>query len=110
MYWSESVANSERQLVAKVKQQLDITKIIGAEVALQGVGHMFLGICPFHPSQTASFAVSPRRGTYKCFGCGSTGDVISFVMNSTNCDFETALRQLAESAGLRYDPPEPPKS
>ncbi|MEK7068546.1 MAG: DNA primase, partial [Patescibacteria group bacterium] len=51
-----------------------------------------------------SFHVSPERGTYKCFGCGEGGDALTFIEKMDGIDFKTALKQLAEKAGVTLDP------
>jgi DNA primase len=37
---------------------------------------------------------------YKCFGCGESGDVFSFIMKAENLDFLDALKFLANRVGL----------
>ena len=64
-------------------------------------------LCPFHKERTPSFNVWPEEGTFKCFGagCGASGDVFSFIMQSSGARFPEALRMAAERVGL-----EPPSS
>jgi DNA primase len=53
----------------------------------------WMGKCPFHEEATGSFAIFPdNRG--KCFGCGWSGDVITFVMDSQGLTFPEAVRKL----------------
>ena len=62
-------------------------------------------LCPFHKERTPSFNVWPEEGTFKCFGagCGASGDVFSFIMQSSGARFPEALRMAAERVGL--EPP-----
>ncbi len=60
--------------------------------------------CPFHDEKSASFFVSPDRGTYYCFGCGAKGDIFSFVQEFESTDFRGALAMLAEKAGVTIEP------
>lgn len=39
------------------------------------------GKCPFHDEKTASFSINTEKQIFKCFGCGKSGDVISFTSN-----------------------------
>lgn len=41
-----------------------------------------MGCCPFHEDRTPSFSVDDSRGSYHCFGCGASGDVITFLMQA----------------------------
>jgi hypothetical protein len=56
--------------------------------------------CPFHEERSASFHVDDRKGFYKCFGCGASGDLFKFVMQRDGVDFLTAAKMLAERAGI----------
>jgi DNA primase len=84
------------EIIARIKEQADIVQIIGEHVELKRSGSRFLGLCPFHGEKTPSFSVQAEKGFFHCFGCGESGDVISFMMKYHHLDFPTALRQLAE--------------
>jgi len=56
--------------------------------------------CPFHPERTASFSVHPSKGIYKCFGCGVSGDAISFVRAMEKLSFADAVTTLADWYGI----------
>jgi DNA primase len=87
--------------VDEVKARLDIVEVIGGYVRLQKAGRSFKGLCPFHTEKTPSFTVSPDKQSWHCFGsCSTGGDVISFVARKENLDFSSALRLLADRAGV----------
>lgn len=79
-----------------VKEAVDIVDVIGQVVPLRRNGNRHLGLCPFHQEKTPSFHVDAQNQFYYCFGCGSGGDVLSFVMKYRNLAFGDALRYLAE--------------
>jgi DNA primase len=89
--------------VQRIKDKLNIVDIVGQYVTLRRAGRTYTARCPFHKERTASFHVSPERGTYKCFGCGEGGDIFSFVQKMDGVDFPTALRQLADKAGVKLE-------
>ncbi len=80
--------------------QTDIVEIIGRDVNLQRVGSQFRANCPFHQEKTPSFYVTPSMQRYKCFGCGVSGDVVTFLMEYRNLPFIDALRELGKLAGV----------
>src|SRR5512139_933378 len=63
------------------------------------------GLCPFHDEKSPSFSVRPSVGSYHCFGCGESGDVISFVMRMDHLSFAETVERLAARYGvqLRYE-------
>ena len=59
-----------------------------------------MGLCPFHDEKTPSFNVNPGLGIFKCFGCGTAGNVFTFLREIENITFPEAVRMLAERAGI----------
>jgi len=91
--------------VARVRDSTDLVALVGEHLALKRVGGRYRGLCPFHQEKTASFYVNPELGVYKCFGCGVSGDAITFVREMEHLDFVDAVERLAARGGiqLRYD-------
>ena len=87
-------------VIEQIKERLDLTSLIGAQVTLKKSGRSLKGLCPFHSEKTPSFYVFPDRGNYHCFGCGANGDIFTYVMRTQNLAFGDALRLLAERAGV----------
>ena len=85
----------------ELRQRLSIVDVISRRVPLTKKGQNYWGCCPFHSEKTPSFSVSEDKGFYHCFGCGEHGDIISFTMKSENVDFKTAIKELADMAGLK---------
>jgi DNA primase len=86
--------------VEDVKAQVSLVDVVNAAVRLQQSGRYLKGLCPFHEEETPSFFVFPERGTWRCFGCGRGGDVISFVMERERASFVEAVESLAREAGI----------
>ena len=80
-YFSRSIHHLiSPQTIQQILSRIDITEIIGGYVKLKKRGANYLGLCPFHNEKTPSFTVSPAKEIYKCFGCGRSGNTISFLM------------------------------
>jgi DNA primase len=84
----------------EIRQTADIVEVVGDYVKLKKSGSGFVGLCPFHSENTPSFHVTPQLGIYKCFGCGESGDVFSFVMAMEGISFPESLRSLADRYGI----------
>ncbi|MEN9686965.1 MAG: hypothetical protein RLZZ28_2751 [Bacteroidota bacterium] len=54
-----------------------------------------MGLCPFHNEKGPSFTVSPAKEIYKCFGCGKSGNTITFLMEHEKYSYVEALKWLA---------------
>ncbi|GIV01910.1 MAG: DNA primase [Fimbriimonadales bacterium] len=84
-----------------VRSRIDLVDLVSERVALKKTGKTYRGLCPFHEEDTASFYVYPDSQTYHCFGCQKNGDVFSWVMETENVDFRSALEILAARAGVQ---------
>ncbi len=88
----------------ELRSKTDVEAVISSYVVLRRRGRILTGLCPFHNEKTPSFTVYPETQSYYCFGCGSGGDVITFIKNINNLDYVEAVKQLADMAGMA--PPE----
>ena len=89
-------------VVDDIKDRLDIVEIVGQTVKLRRTGKNYIGFCPFHSNtRTPAFVVFPETQTWRCFGqCNEGGDIFGYMMKREGWDFNEALRQLAERAGV----------
>ncbi len=85
----------------ELKARTDITDLVSSYVNLRRSGRNLVGLCPFHHEKTPSFNVYPDNGSFYCFGCGTGGDVITFVRKIENLDYIESVRFLAQRAGLQ---------
>jgi DNA primase len=86
--------------VETIKERLGIVDVVNTYLRLEKAGSNLKAKCPFHNEKTPSFFVSPTRNTYYCFGCGSKGDIFTFIQEFEGLDFKGALKVLAERAGV----------
>jgi DNA primase len=89
-----------QESIEQVAASTDIVDLIGSYFPLKRLGTSFRALCPFHNEKSPSFYVNPTRQTFHCFGCGVGGGVFRFVMDYEHLDFPTAVRRLAERAGV----------
>ena len=89
-----------REVVEEIIRRNDIEQVIGSYVTLKHAGSNMVGLCPFHSENSPSFTVFGSDDHFYCFGCGTGGDVITFIMKMENVDYPTALEMLAKRAGI----------
>lgn len=88
--------------IDEVKSRTNIADIVGDFVSLKSAGVGSLkGLCPFHDERSPSFHVRPQLGFYHCFGCGESGDAISFLQKMDHVTFTDAVERLAARAGFQ---------
>ncbi|PID80315.1 MAG: DNA primase, partial [Clostridiales bacterium] len=98
------MAKYKREVTEYIKDRVDIIDVIGSSVSLKKTGRNYKGLCPFHSEKTPSFVVSQERQFYHCFGCGKSGSIFNYVMETENVDFLDALESLAERYGIDLTP------
>jgi DNA primase len=88
----------------QVKAASDIVAVVGGYVpSLRQAGTSFKGLCPFHDDKHPSFVVDPKWQNYKCWSCGKSGDVITFVQEIERISFPEARELLARRAGISLE-------
>ncbi len=92
-----------QQTIQQIVSRLDIIEVVGEYVKLKKRGANYLGLCPFHNEKTPSFTVSPAKEIYKCFGCGKSGNTISFLMEHDKLTYTEALRWLAKKYNVTIE-------
>jgi DNA primase len=84
-----------QETIQQIVSRIDIIEIISSFVKLKKRGVNYIGLCPFHNEKSPSFTVSPSKEIYKCFGCGRSGNTISFLMEHEKYSYVEALKWLA---------------
>ena len=90
----------DRDTVDRIYSAADIVEVISDYITLKRKGLNHEACCPFHNEKTPSFVVSPSKGIYKCFGCGKSGNAVTFVMEHESITYPEALRIVAKKYGI----------
>src|SRR5215203_349291 len=89
--------------IQQILSRIDILDVVGGFVRLKRRGANYLGLCPFHNEKTPSFTVSPAKEIFKCFGCGKSGNTISFIMEHEKLSYVEALKWLAARYNIEVE-------
>lgn len=89
-----------KESIDRVKSQASIVQIISETVNLKRSGSNYSGLCPFHTEKTPSFHVREHTNSFHCFGCGKSGNVITYVMERSALSFPEAVEFLADKFGI----------
>lgn len=84
----------------KVLESTDIVDLINTYIPVKRAGSAFKACCPFHNEKTPSFHIYATQQRFHCFGCGESGDAITFVMKYEGLPFVDALKKLASRANI----------
>lgn len=86
--------------INQIRQANDIVEVISSYLPLTKKGKNYFGVCPFHDDTNPSMSVAKDKQIYKCFSCGASGNVFTFVMDYEHVDFKEAISILAKRAGI----------
>src|SRR5450631_591512 len=92
-----------QETIQQIVSRIDIIVIISSFIKLKKRGTNYIGLCPFHNEKTPSFTVSPSKEIYKCFGCGRSGNTISFLMEHEKYSYVESLRWLAAKYNVEIE-------
>ena len=86
--------------INSIRQSVSIVDVISSYISLTQKGKNYFGVCPFHEDHSPSMSVSEEKQIYKCFSCGATGNVFTFVENFLNVSFGEAVSIIADKVGI----------
>lgn len=92
------ISNEE---INRIRATANIVSIVGSYIPLTQRGKNYLCVCPFHDDHSPSMSVSEEKQIYKCFSCGATGNVFTFVSEFENIPFTQAVLKVAEKCGIQ---------
>lgn len=90
-----------RPFIDELLNRTDIVELIDSHIPLKKQGASFVACCPFHNEKTPSFNVIAKKQFYHCFGCGVSGNAISFAMDYLHQNFPQAIETLAARVGMQ---------
>ena len=99
------ISNDDKKRILDAVDASGIEKLIGESgVRLMKRGGHYVACCPFHGEKGPSFVVyqpgmdrqgQHSSGHYHCFGCGKTGNAITWMMEYHGMEYAAACRSLA---------------
>ncbi|STX28006.1 DNA primase [Legionella beliardensis] len=90
-----------RPFIDELLHRTDLVELIDSYVPLKKRGNSYTACCPFHNEKTPSFNVVAKKQFYHCFGCGASGNAISFIMSYLSQGFIDAVETLAARLGMQ---------
>ena len=94
------MARVAQEIIERVRDASDILDVVSKYVDLKKRGQNYFGLCPFHNEKTPSFSVAPAKEIFHCFGCGTGGSTIDFIMEYEKIGFIEAVQRLGEQYGI----------
>ena len=94
---------NNQNIINEIRSKIDIVDLISEYVPLSQKGKNYFGVCPFHNDTNPSMSVSREKQIYKCFSCGASGNIFTFVSEYENITFKEALSLLANKIGYKID-------
>ncbi len=88
------------ELFSEICMANDIVDYASSFMTLKRSGRGYMACCPFHNEKTPSFHIDREKQLFHCFGCGASGNFVQLVMRLEGLDYQDALRQLADRAGI----------
>lgn len=90
-------------VILDIKSKVNILDVISEYLPVEQKGKNYFAICPFHDDHNPSMSISPEKQIYTCFVCGASGNVFNFVANYEKVSFVSAVKKVAQKAGINLD-------
>ncbi len=97
------MARIPEEVINEIRQKASIEDVIGHYIEVIRKGNGYVAMCPFHDDHNPSLSISKDKQIFKCFVCGTAGDVYGFVQKYENVDYVTAVKKVADLIDFKYD-------
>lgn len=87
-----------------ILENTDMIDVMEGYIDLQRkTDEQYVALCPFHEDKNPSFSVNPVKGVYHCFGCGASGNLITFLEKINHEDFMQSVNRLSKISGIKFN-------
>lgn len=93
------------QEINEIRAKADIVEVIAHYLPITRKGRSYSAVCPFHDDHDPSMSISAEKQIFKCFVCGTGGNVFSFVQKYEQISFIEAVYKVAEIVGIPLERP-----
>lgn len=91
------------ELVSRIKSQIPIHELISEFISIKKAGSGYVAVCPFHDDHQPSLHINPKKGIFKCFACGTGGDLFSFYSLINKKKWNESVIDLATKYGFQIE-------
>lgn len=92
-----------KELIDQIKTQVPIQELISEYTPVKKSGSGYVSLCLFHDDHRPSMQIHPQKGIFKCFSCGTGGDLITFYALVNKKKWADAIPELAVKYGLKVE-------
>ena len=101
LFIGSGILNNE--LINEIRKSVNIVDVISSYMPLTKKGKNYFGVCPFHDDHSPSMSVAEDKQIYKCFSCGESGNVFTFLEKYENIGFLEAVKKCADLSGIEFN-------
>lgn len=83
-----------------LRAKLDIVKVIGSYISVIKKGSNYTAVCPFHHDTNPSLNINTSKQIFKCFVCGTGGNVFTFIQKYEGVSFKKAVSKACDICGV----------
>ena len=91
------------ELINEIRKSVNIVDVVSSYIPLTKKGKNYFGVCPFHDDHSPSMSVAEDKQIYKCFSCGASGNIFTFIENYENISFLEAVKKCADISGIEFN-------
>ncbi len=85
-----------QEVIKDILNKADIVQVISAYINVIKKGNGYVSVCPFHDDHNPSMQINPKLQIFRCFSCGTGGNVFTFVEKYEHVGFIDAVKKVAE--------------